>query len=139
MTIRAATTSDLHNWVALRVQLWSDTSLGQHNDEAGEILAGSFEDGVAFLDVSSGDIIRGFAEASIRRDHVNGCESSPVAFLEGIFVRPDHQGSGIGRQLLKSVQSWALERGVTELASDAHIDNVASQAFDRVVYFRKPL
>lgn len=112
------------------------------------MLAKSPDECVVFLDVVDGFGIRAFAEAALRRDHVNGCETSPVAFLEGIFVRPVDQGSGIGRLLLRSVQSWALEQGVTELASDAHLENVASHAFhlalgfeesDRVVYFRKLL
>lgn len=112
------------------------------------MLAGSPHKSVVFLKVTGDNGLCGFAEASLRYDYVNGCESSPVAFLEGIFVHPDFQGCGIGRQLLMSVKSWALDRRVTELASDAHIDNVASQAFhralgfeetDRVVYFRKGL
>jgi aminoglycoside 6'-N-acetyltransferase I len=148
MPIRIATHSDVESWVELRAQLWGDTPLDQHRDEAAAMLAKSPDECVVFLDVVDGVGIRAFAEAALRRDHVNGCETSPVAFLEGIFVRPVDQGSGIGRLLLRSVQSWALEQGVTELASDAHLENVASHAFhlalgfeesDRVVYFRKSL
>lgn len=148
MSIRIATPADVEGWVALRAQLWRDTSLDQHRNEAAAMLAKSPEEGIAFLDVVNDADIRAFAEAALRNDHVNGCETSPVAFLEGIFVHPDDQGSGIGRQLWRSVQSWAQERGCSELASDAHLDNEASHAFhralgfeetSRVVYFRKPL
>ncbi|SLN24203.1 aminoglycoside 6'-N-acetyltransferase [Roseisalinus antarcticus] len=148
MAIRIATPSDIAGWVALRARLWPDTSLAQHEDEAAAVLAGSPRDSIAFLEVAEEVGLRGFAEAALRRDHVNGCETSPVAFLEGIYVRPTDHGSGVGRSLLRSVQSWALDRGVTELASDAHVDNVTSRAFhralgfeemDRVVYFRKLL
>jgi aminoglycoside 6'-N-acetyltransferase I len=31
----------------------------------------------------------GLVEASIRTDYVNGTSSSPVAFLEGIYVIPE--------------------------------------------------
>ncbi|WP_417208367.1 aminoglycoside 6'-N-acetyltransferase [Antarctobacter sp.] len=148
MPIRVATQSDLQSWVALRARLWSDTPLDQHRTEAREMLARSPAEGIVFLDVGAQGGLRAFAEAALRHDHVNGCETSPVAFLEGIFVCPNEQGSGIGRDLLASVQSWARERGCSELASDAHLGNVASQAFhlalgfeetDRVVYFRKVL
>lgn len=148
MPIRIATQLDLQSWVALRARLWSDTSLDQHRSEAREMLAKSPAGGIVFLDVGDRGGLRAFAEAALRHDHVNGCETSPVAFLEGIFVCPNFQGSGIGRDLLSSVQSWARERGCSELASDAHIANVASQAFhrasgfeetDRVVYYRKLL
>mgnify|MGYP000264156585 CR=1 FL=1 len=85
---------------------------------------------------------------ALRHDHVNGCDTSPVAFLEGIFVCPDDRGCGIARNLVAAVETWAHAQGCSELASDAHLDNLISQAFhqatgfeetDRVVYFRKLL
>jgi aminoglycoside 6'-N-acetyltransferase I len=145
MPIRVATHSDIQGWVDLRAQLWNDTSLDQHRDEAEMMLSKSPDESIVFLDIVDGGDIRAFAEAALRHDHVNGCETSPVAFLEGIFVRREVRGVGIGGLLLKSVQAWAHERGCAELASDAHLDNVASHAFhtalgftetDRVVYFR---
>lgn len=148
MPIRIATNSDIQGWVELRAQLWANTSLDQHRDEATMMLAKAPDESIVFLDAVDGVGIRAFAEAALRHDHVNGCKTSPVAFLEGIFVRHEDRGSGIGRMLLKSVQTWAHERGCSELASDAHLDNVASHAFhtalgfeeaDRVVYFCKPL
>ncbi|MFZ5963822.1 aminoglycoside 6'-N-acetyltransferase [Thalassococcus sp. BH17M4-6] len=148
MPIRIATPSDSQSWVALRAQLWPDTHRSVHEDEAAAILAGSPGDSIAFLAVTDDGGLQGFAEAALRRDHVNGCETSPVAFLEGIFVCPGDRGTGVGRSLLRAVQVWARDLDVTELASDAHLDNVASHAFhralgfeetDRVVYFRKPL
>ncbi len=146
MSIRIANASDIHGWLDLRAQLWADTSRAVHRDEARAMLAKSPDTCIAFLHVAGGSEIRAFAEAALRFDHVNGCETSPVAFLEGIFVTPDDRGGGIGKQLLNSVHAWARERGCTELASDAHVDNVASHAFhvslgfeetERVVYFRK--
>ncbi|WP_299149254.1 aminoglycoside 6'-N-acetyltransferase [uncultured Tateyamaria sp.] len=148
MPIRTATPSDIERWVALRAQLWADTSMDEHRDEAAAMLAKSPDNAIVCLDVVDGTRIRAFAEATLRHDHVNGCNTSPVAFLEGIFVHPRYQGSGIGRALLRSVQSWAQEQGCSELASDAHLENAASHAFhralgfdemDRVVYFRKPI
>ena len=148
MPIRIATSLDIEGWAELRAQLWQDMTYDQHRDEIATMLANPSGEIIAFLDVFDETGIRAFAEAALRHEYVNGCETSPVAFLEGIFVRPENRGAGIGRNLLKSVQSWAHERGCSELASDAHIDNVASHAFhtslgfeetERVVYFRKPL
>lgn len=148
MPIRIAKNSDIQGWVELRAQLWDDTSLDQHRVEAAMMLAKSPDERIVFLDVVDGTGIRAFAEAALRHDHVNGCKTSPVAFLEGIFVRREDRGSGVGRLLLKSIQSWAHERGCSELASDAYLNNVASHAFhtalgfeetDRVVYFCKSL
>lgn len=148
MPIRIATYSDISGWVKLRAQLWNDTALEEHRAEAIAMLARTPEECIVFLDVVDGVGIRAFAEASLRHDYVNGCKTSPVGFLEGIFVRQNDQGSGIGKLLLKSVQSWAKDKGCEELASDAHLDNLVSHAFhsavgfeetERVVYFRKPL
>lgn len=123
-------------------------SLDQHRDEARTMLAAPPSKLVILLDVADVAKVRAFAEASVRQDFVNGCVTSPVAFLEGIYVRPEDRGSGIGRRLLSAVQSWALEQGCNELASDAHLENTESHAFhaaigfeetERVVFFRKVL
>lgn len=148
MPIRIATTSDLEAWAELRARLWPDMTYDQHLNEAAAMLARPPGEFVAFLDTADGAGMRAFAEAALRHDYVNGCETSPVAYLEGIFVRPENRGTGIGGGLLTSVQSWARQQGCTELASDADLDNLTSQAFhkalgfaetERVVYFRKLL
>ena len=148
MLIRIATLTDVDAWVGLRARLWPDTSLEAHRGEAVAMLAKPTGEGVVLLAVDPERGICAFAEASLRHDHVNGCETSPVAFLEGIYVRPGNRGSGLGRRLAMAVKSWARERGCAELASDAPLDNVGSHGFHaavgfeetaRVVYFRERL
>jgi aminoglycoside 6'-N-acetyltransferase I len=39
----------------------------------------------------------GFVEATLRTDYVNGCETSPVVFLEGIYVEPWARRQGVAR------------------------------------------
>lgn len=146
MPIRIANASDIDAWAGLRARLWKDVTHDEHLDEIAAMLARPSGEFAAFLDVDDGTGIRAFAEAALRRYYVNGCETSPVAFLEGIYVRPEDRGTGIGRELLKSVQSWARAQGCAELASDADLGNLAGHAFhnavgfeetERVVYFRK--
>jgi len=138
----------MEGWAELRAQLWEDVAYDQHLAEIATMLAKPSGKCIAFLDVVDGTGIRAFAEAALRHDYVNGCKTSPVAFLEGIFVRPEDRASGIGRNLLRSVESWAHDQGCSELASDADLDNLASHAFhaalgfeetERVVYFCKSL
>jgi aminoglycoside 6'-N-acetyltransferase I len=90
----------------------------------------------------------GFAEAALRHDYVNGCHSSPVAFLEGIYVAPAARRRGVARELVAAIQAWAVEKGCSELASDAALDNMSSHSMhvalgfeetQRVVYFRRVL
>lgn len=90
----------------------------------------------------------GFIEVALRHDHVNGTETSPVAFVEGLYVRQRSRRKGWGRELMSSAEAWARSRGCTELASDAALDNTVSHRAhvslgfhetERVVYFRKVL
>lgn len=66
---------------------------------------------------------------SLRHDYVEGAESSPVGYLEGIYVRPGHRKKGIAKELVQFAKEWAKNRGCTELASDCEIGNEASRAF----------
>ena len=84
----------------------------------------------------------------MRSDYVNGCETSPVAFLEGIFVEPSQRRNGMARALCIAVEQWARDRGCREFASDADLSNLVSHRMhdalgfietERVVYFRKLL
>ncbi|WGH79764.1 aminoglycoside 6'-N-acetyltransferase [Jannaschia ovalis] len=148
MPIRVASSTDIPDWIALRARLWPGTSRAEHRAEVEEWLAGTPDRCIVFVAVGAERGLLGFAEAALRHDHVNGCETTPVAFLEGIFVRSEMRGTGIGAALVRSVQAWAIERGCTELASDAALANRDSHAFhaamgfaetERVVFFRKRL
>jgi aminoglycoside 6'-N-acetyltransferase I len=79
----------------------------------------------------------GFAEASIRSDHVNGTASSPVGFLEGIYVTPDFRSQGVARSLIAEVGCWVSAAGCRELASDALVENQVSHAMHRALGFTR--
>jgi aminoglycoside 6'-N-acetyltransferase I len=90
----------------------------------------------------------GFIEASLRTDCVNGTTTSPVGFIEGIYVVPQARQRGIARALVQAAEAWARGEGCSEMASDARIDNSGAHAMhralgfvetSRVVYFRKDL
>lgn len=89
----------------------------------------------------------GFAEVSLR-PFAEGCQSTPVGYLEGWFVVASLRGRGIGRMLLEAAERWAHDKGCREFASDAELHNAQSLAahrrvgFDAVCdirCFRKPL
>jgi len=134
-------------WLALRIALWPDEQASIHAEDVDRMLAAPDADRPAWLAVDESGAI-GFAEAGLRRDYVNGCETSLVAFLEGIYVAPEARRQGVGRALDRMVQDWAIVRGCREYASDALIDNRESHTFhaalgfeetERVVYFRRRL
>lgn len=134
-------------WARLRHALWPEASLEEHRREALSILEDP-DGGVAFLAHLDGHGPVGFAEASLRRDYVNGCSTSPAAFLEGLYVAPPHRRRGIARRLVQAFEAWAKAKGCREMASDADLSNTVSHAMhealgfeetERVVYFRKPV
>jgi aminoglycoside 6'-N-acetyltransferase I len=101
-----------------------------------------------FIAYSSPGQAVGFAEASVRTDYVNGANSSPVAFLEGLYVVPEARCEGIAASLISAVSRWAHSVGCSELASDALLENETSHAVhralgfqetERVVFFRRTL
>lgn len=67
----------------------------------------------------------GFASVSLRT-WAEGCESTPVPFIEGWWVAPDLRRTGIGRALLAAIEAWARDNGFTELGSDVESTNHAS-------------
>lgn len=67
----------------------------------------------------------GFLEVSLR-DYAEGAESSPVGFLEGLYVEAEYRRQGLAAALVRAGEQWAWSRGCTEIASDAQIDNAAS-------------
>jgi aminoglycoside 6'-N-acetyltransferase I len=139
---------DADDWALMRAALWPELSVEDHHSELAQLYLAANPRRVAFLARSDEGEAIGFAEASLRHDFVNGCESSPVLFLEGIFVRPASRGAGVARALCEAAAAWGHVAGCTEFASDAYLDDAQSHAFhravgfqetERVVYFRKPL
>jgi aminoglycoside 6'-N-acetyltransferase I len=79
----------------------------------------------------------GFAEASLRALGANGCETRPVAFLEGLYVSPACRRRGVARALVREVEHWARSLGCTELGSDALLGNDAGHAAHRALGFEE--
>lgn len=143
--IREATLEDAAAWGAMRCALWP----GETGVDDVEEMNDALERGggaAAFLAFDDRGSAIGFAEATVRREYVNGTDTSPVGFLEGWFVRPEWRGRGIGRALVESVEDWTRMRGCRELASDTWLDSTDSQQAhrhcgfeetERIVFFRK--
>lgn len=92
--------------------------------------------------------IAGIALCCLRHDYVEGCESSPVGYLEGIYVQEKYRMQGIAKALCKECENWAKEMGCSEFASDCELTNTDSLRFhlgvgfreeNRIICFRKEL
>lgn len=117
LLVETATETHRAAWLRLRDMLWPQPQ-AEHSREITEILIEP-ERYAAFLCHTPSGAYAGFAEAAIRSDYVNGCETSPVAFLEGIFVEPVQRRRGMARALCAAAERWARDRGCREFASDA--------------------
>jgi aminoglycoside 6'-N-acetyltransferase I len=73
----------------------------------------------------------------LRRDYVEGCDTSPVGYLEGVSVRGECRGRGIAKKLVAECERWAKEKGCKEFASDCALTNAASLNFHLSVGFRE--
>jgi aminoglycoside 6'-N-acetyltransferase I len=144
-TMREMRAADQKLWAEMRTALWPTESLQAHASSIDELLASGESWG--FIAETPDGTAAGFAEIAIRK-YANGCDTHPVAFLEGIWVKAPFRRQGIGAQLILHAETFLTSRGFRELGSDALLDNVGSQAAhlawgfsetERVVYFRKIL
>lgn len=124
--IRQATKEDAITVAQLAVQMWAS--------HTAEELAADFrllmEDGNAAVFLCcDGETAIGFAQCQLRSDYVEGTETSPVGYLEGIFVAEDYRKRGYAGKLLAACEQWARKQGCKEFASDCELDNLQSLAF----------
>ncbi|MBI2946460.1 MAG: GNAT family N-acetyltransferase [Verrucomicrobia bacterium] len=143
--IRQLQQKDRASWLRLRHCLWPDCADHKHDLEMRQLLTS----GGAVFGAEDGQAgLIGFAEVSVRQDHVDGASISPVPYLEAWFVEAPFRKQGIGRLLIDAVEQWAIGQGYGELASDAEAENALSirlhqrlgfSEIDRNVTFLKKL
>ena len=90
----------------------------------------------------------GFAQCQLRHDYVEGTSTSPVGYLEGLYVKEAFRKQGMARELTRACEEWAKEKGCREFASDCELENVESinmhlklgfREVNRVVCFTKEI
>ena len=107
----------------------------------------SSEDSAVFTETVNGQFV-GIALCCLRHDYVEGCETSPVGYLEGVSVHEAFRFRGIARKLVSECEQGAKEKGCKEFASDCELTNTASLNFhlsvgfqeeNRIICFKKAL
>ena len=143
--IRKAEIKDLPILAEMACQLWPDNTVEEMRSEFVEIIA---KPDAAFFLAYSEETAVGFAQCQLRHDYVEGTDSSPVGYLEGIYVADGYRQQGFARELLSACESWAKAKGCSEFASDCELDNVQSLQFhlnvgfeeaNRIICFTKKL
>jgi aminoglycoside 6'-N-acetyltransferase I len=130
----------------MRDALWPGLTTETHASDIAEFRADQTTQPVFVVDRENGQL-GGFLEAGTRK-YADGCETSPVGYIEGWYVDPDLRQSGWGRALVDAAEDWARSRGYREIASDCLLDNAVSleahtalgyQETERLIHFRKSL
>ena len=139
--IRGYRPEDRRAYQQLREKLWPDCS----DADNGSWFAR--DDATTFVAERTDGSLCGFVEVG-SRPYAEGCESSPVGYIEGWWVDADLRRHGVGRALIDAAERWARSKGYSEMASDALLDNDVSHAshkalgfheVERLVMFRKSL
>ncbi|MGE0212548.1 MAG: N-acetyltransferase family protein [Parvibaculaceae bacterium] len=144
ITVRPATPDDVAEWLRMQKALFGD-----HTEIAEEMQAyfARNASGEAALIAECGGKSCGYVVVGTR-SYAEGCASSPVAYVEALYVDPEWRRKGAGRALLAAAETWARARGFSEIASDATLDNAGSVAMhvacgfdemERIVCLRKGL
>lgn len=121
--IQQATQKDAHAVASLALQLWPNHTLEEFTEEMTQLLK---EENAAIFLAYDDDRAVGFAQCQLRTDYVEGTDSSPVGYLEGLFVMEEYRQQGYARQLVEQCEQWAKLRGCLEFASDCEWDNEES-------------
>ena len=132
--IKKAAIEDAETIAVMAVKMWTSHTVDE--------LAQGFADAIrnpdcAVFIMTDDDKAVGFAQCGLRHDYVEGAQSSPVGYLEGIFVEESYRKQGLAKKLLDRCEEWAKENGCSEFASDCEIDNDISRQFHLGAGFRE--
>jgi len=114
--IRPLGLGDRDEWGRLRSALWPRHSREEIEQEMDAMLPAA-ETERAFVAESGSGTLHGMVEVSLRLQ-AEGCTTSPVGYVEGLYVDPPWRRRGLGRRLVEAAETWARSRGCTEMASD---------------------
>ena len=143
--IKRAKVEDAEILADLALQMWTEHDSEEMAEEFRKLVMN--EEDACFI-ILVDDCPIGFAQCQLRYDYVEGAESSPVGYLEGIIISEGYRKKGYAAQLLSECEKWAKEKGCTEFASDCEADNADSLKFhmalgfeeaNRIICFRKDI
>ncbi|GAB3011290.1 aminoglycoside 6'-N-acetyltransferase [Spirosoma pulveris] len=134
MEIEPLSRYTLNAVVDLVLELWPDCDLNEELQNYARLLS---SDNDACFVAKIEDSCVAFVHVSCRYDYVEGSVELPVAYMEGIYVKPAYRKQGIAQKLVRTVEDWAKHKGLTQLASDTELMNVASIDFHKKTGFEE--
>lgn len=145
ITIRLVTPADKTEWLRMRLLLWPPGDLPEWLDDMDKMTDDPATP--VFVAVRPNGNLGGFLEAGTR-PYADGCNTSPVGYIEGWYVDADLRRQGVGAALVRAAEDWARGMGCREMASDTWLDNETSicahtalgyAEVERLVHFAKQL
>jgi len=134
MVLEKLSADNLDLFTALTLEFWPDGDWDEEKEFYHQLMQS--DDDACFL-LKDKEVGVAFIHVSTRHDYVEGSEKSPIAYLEGIFVKPNYRKSGWGKKLIHEAENWARMKGLIQLASDTPISNTDSLLFHRNSGFRE--
>ncbi len=128
--IKKAEMGDLAAVVSLAEKLFSPS--GAPEAEMELLLS---DEGAAIFLACCENVSVGFAQVQLRRDYVEGTATSPVGYLEGVYVETAFRRQGIAKHLVETSEAWAKEKGCLEFASDCELANSDGILFHKAIGF----
>ena len=95
--IKKAKREDYKIVAKLAKELWMEHSIEELEKEFWEYLTSK---NVSIFIAYENQIPIAFVQVSLRYEYVEGTTTSPVAYLEGIFVKNDYRNQGIGTSII---------------------------------------
>lgn len=143
--IKQAVMEDARTAALLTLQLWPNHTLEEFSEEMAQLI--NAENATIFLAYEDEEAV-GFAQCQLRTDYVEGTHSSPVGYLEGLFVKEQYRQKGFAKLLIERCEHWAKHKDCIEFASDCEMQNLESLAVhlklgfveaNRIICFTKEL
>lgn len=132
--IKEATIHEINDVAELALLLWPEHTLEEFIEEMSQVIADP--KAKMFLAYVENEPI-GFAYCQHRYEYVEGTSSSPVGYLEGLYVKQDFRKQGVGRRLVLACEKWTKEKGCQEFASDCEWHNSTSLAVHKSLGFKE--
>ncbi|MGA4720012.1 aminoglycoside 6'-N-acetyltransferase [Fictibacillus nanhaiensis] len=133
-SIKDANEHVLDSLTELALALWPDNKFNELRKEFKQILDSEKDKVIVYLNHAEPIA---FIHVSIRSDYVEGSQSSPTGFVEGIYVKPDYRRKGISNKLIAEGESWLKTKGCKQIGSDIELSNDTSYHFHTSVGFKE--
>lgn len=124
--------NEFNEWLSMGLALWPHAKKDALEKEFKILLASP---GHKTFICKNDDTPVAFINLSLRNDYVEGSTTTPVGYIEGIYVKPEFRNKSVAKELVEVAEKWAFQLGCKEMGSDTEIENIESQKFHKNIGF----